>query len=292
MAIMGFGGGALIGSPLAQELMNHYAAAPDTGAMSALMTMAALYACFMLFGAVIVRVPAADWKPVGYVPKTSTSRSMISTANVSVDTAWKTPQFWLLWTVLCMNVSAGIGVLGRAADMCQDMFGVSAVIGAGFTGLLSIFNMGGRFVWSSISDLTGRKTVYCIYFILGTMLYALLPYTQETQNRTLFVICTAVIISMYGGGFATIPAYLKDMFGTYQVGAIHGRLITAWSVAAVIGPGLINGLSDHRIAGGMARAQAYNGTFYLMCGLLMVGLIANLLVRPVDAKYHVKDKSD
>jgi MFS family permease len=191
-----------------------------------------------------------------------------------------------------MNVSAGIGVLGRAADMCQDMFGVSAVIGAGFTGLLSIFNMGGRFVWSSISDLTGRKTVYCIYFILGTMLYALLPYTQETQNRTLFVICTAVIISMYGGGFATIPAYLKDMFGTYQVGAIHGRLITAWSVAAVIGPGLINGLSDHRIAGGMARAQAYNGTFYLMCGLLMVGLIANLLVRPVDAKYHVKDKSD
>jgi len=291
MAIMGFGGGALIGSPLAQELMNHYAIAPSTGAMSALMTMAALYACFMLFGAVIVRVPAADWKPAGYVPKVAAAGGMISSANVSVDTAWKTPQFWLLWTVLCMNVSAGIGVLGRAADMCMDMFGVSAVIGAGFTGLLSIFNMGGRFVWSSISDLTGRKAVYCIYFILGAALYAILPYTQETQNRTLFVICTAVIISMYGGGFATIPAYLKDMFGTYQVGAIHGRLITAWSVAAVIGPGLINGLSDHRIAGGMAKAEAYNGTFYLMCGLLMVGLIANLLVRPVDSKYHVTEKS-
>ncbi|MBE2287129.1 MAG: OFA family MFS transporter [Prosthecobacter sp.] len=289
MAIMGFGGGALIGSPLAQELMTHYAKAPDTGAASALVTMAAAYACFMIFGACIVRVPAAGWKPEGYEPKVAAANHMITTASVSVDTAWKTPQFWLLWTVLCMNVSAGIGVLGRAADMCQDMFGVSVAIGAGFTGLLSIFNMGGRFVWSSVSDFTGRKTVYCIYFILGAVLYAVLPYTQETQNRTLFVICTALIISMYGGGFATIPAYLKDMFGTYQVGAIHGRLITAWSMAAVIGPSLINGLYDSRVAAGMAKNQVYNGTFYLMCVLLGVGLVANLLVRPVDPKYHVKE---
>jgi MFS family permease len=289
MAIMGFGGGALIGSPLAQELMNHYAKAPDTGAMSALITMSGLYACFMLFGAFIVRVPAPGWKPGGYEPKVAASHGMITTASVSVDTAWKTPQFWLLWTVLCMNVSAGIGVLGRAADMCMDMFGVGIAIGAGFTGLLSIFNMGGRFVWSSTSDLIGRKAVYCIYFILGAVLYAILPYTQETQNRTLFVICTALIISMYGGGFATIPAYLKDMFGTYQVGAIHGRLITAWSMAAVIGPSLINGFYDSRVAAGVPKAQAYNGTFYLMCGLLGIGLVANLLVRPVDPKYHVKE---
>jgi MFS family permease len=289
MAIMGFGGGALIGSPLAQELMNHYAKAPDTGAMSALITMSGLYACFMLFGAFIVRVPAPGWKPEGYEPKVAASHGMITTASVSVDTAWKTPQFWLLWTVLCMNVSAGIGVLGRAADMCMDMFGVGIAIGAGFTGLLSIFNMGGRFVWSSTSDLIGRKAVYCIYFILGAALYAILPYTQETQNRTLFVICTALIISMYGGGFATIPAYLKDMFGTYQVGAIHGRLITAWSMAAVIGPSLINGFYDSRVAAGVPKAQAYNGTFYLMCGLLGIGLVANLLVRPVDPKYHVKE---
>ncbi|MBE7497569.1 MAG: OFA family MFS transporter [Verrucomicrobiaceae bacterium] len=289
MAIMGFGGGALIGSPLAQELMNHFAKAPDTGAMSALITMSGLYACFMLFGAFIVRVPAPDWKPEGYQPKAAAAHGMITTANVSVDTAWKTPQFWLLWTVLCMNVSAGIGVLGRAADMCQDMFGVGVAIGAGFTGLLSIFNMGGRFVWSSVSDFTGRKAVYCIYFILGAALYAILPYTQQTQNRTLFVICTALIISMYGGGFATIPAYLKDMFGTYQVGAIHGRLITAWSMAAVIGPLLINGFYSSRVAAGVPKAQAYNNTFYLMCGLLAVGLVANLLVRPVDPKHHIKE---
>ena len=289
MAIMGFGGGALIGSPLGQELMGWHAASAGsgTGAVGALVTMAVLYAAFMLAGAVLVRVPASDWKPEGWVPKVQKAGGMITTASVSVDTAWKTPQFWLLWTVLCMNVSAGIGVLGRAADMCQDMFGVSAAIGAGFTGLLSLFNMGGRFVWSSVSDLTGRKTVYCVYFLLGAVLYALLPWTQETQNRTLFVVFTALIISMYGGGFATIPAYLKDLFGTYQVGAIHGRLITSWSMAAVIGPLLINGLYDQRVADKVPRAEAYNNTFYLMCGLLMVGLVANLLVRPVHPRHHV-----
>jgi nitrate/nitrite transporter NarK len=248
--------------------------------------MAAIYSVFMLFGAVLVRVPADGWQPKGWTPKAATKA--VTGASVSVDTAWKTPQFWLLWVVLCMNVSAGIGVLGRAADMCQDMFGVSAAIGAGFTGLLSIFNMGGRFAWSSVSDLTGRKTVYCIYFVFGAILYAVLPYAQQTQSKTLFVACTALIISMYGGGFATIPAYLRDLFGSYQVGAIHGRLITAWSVAAVIGPGLINSLFTSRVAGGVPKAEAYNGTFYLMCALLGVGLVANLLVRPVHERYHLK----
>jgi MFS family permease len=223
---------------------------------------------------------------------------MISANHVAVDSAWRTPQFWFLWVVLCMNVSAGIGVLGRASDMFQDMFlGTSvdaaqikanAAIGAGFAGLLSIFNMGGRFVWSTVSDKTGRKRVYCIYFILGALLYALLPWAQQTQSKVLFVALAAVIISMYGGGFATIPAYLKDMFGTFQVGAIHGRLITSWSMAAVIGPMLLNKLYASRVAAGVPKAEAYNGTFYLMGGLLAVGLVANLLVRPVDARHHLK----
>ncbi|MFH1022172.1 MAG: OFA family MFS transporter [Planctomycetota bacterium] len=288
MAIMGFGGGALIGAPLGQELMNFYAPRfGGTGAMPTLATMGGIYLCFMIFGATIVRVPAPDWKPSGYTPPRKSS-GMITTEHVSVGTAWKTPQFWLLWMVLCMNVSAGIGILGRASDMCQDMFGVSAVIGSGFAGLLSLFNMSGRFLWSSVSDFTGRKTVYGIYFLLGAALYACLPWTQQTQNRILFVACTTVIISMYGGGFATIPAYLKDMFGSHQVGAIHGRLITAWSMAAVIGPSLINGFYDRRVAAGVPKAQAYNATFYLMCALLIIGLTANLLVRPVHAKHHLK----
>lgn len=297
MAIMGFGGGALIGAPLAQELMAYFAAPGNSGAASALVVMAVLYVCWMVFGAWIVRVPAVGWRPLtGSIPTaaeqggsatSAAAGAAAATVVVSVDTAWKTAQFWLLWVVLCMNVSAGIGILGRAADMCQDMFGVSGAIGAGFTGVLSISNLAGRFFWSSISDLIGRRLVYSIYFVLGAILYAVLPWTQQTQNRTLFVVLTALIISMYGGGFATIPAYLRDLFGSYQVGAIHGRLITSWSMAAVIGPMLVNGVYDRRVAAGVPKGSAYNETFYLMCGLLAVGLVANLLVRPVDRRHHV-----
>jgi len=190
-----------------------------------------------------------------------------------------------------MNVSAGIGILGQASKMCTDMFGVTAAVGGGFAGLLSIFNMGGRFIWSSASDHIGRKAVYCIYFILGAILYCLIPYTQNIGSQTLFVVVTAIIISMYGGGFATIPAYLKDMFGTYQVGAIHGRLITSWSIAAILGPSLVNYISTAKIAAGVPKAEAYNATMYLMAGLLVVGLIANLLVCPVHPKHHVPESA-
>ena len=287
MAIMGFGGGALIGGPLAEELMRRFASATSVGAQEALVVMAGLYAISMLFGAWIVRVPAEGWKPAGWEPKEHV-KPLVTNANVSVDVAWRTPQFWLLWVVLCMNVSAGIGILGQASPMIQDMFGVSAAAGAGYVGLLSLCNLGGRFFWSSCSDFLGRKVTYCVYFILGAALYLSVPWTQGQGNVTLFVIVTGLILTMYGGGFATIPAYLRDLFGSYQVGAIHGRLITAWSLAAIIGPTLVDRLSVENKKT-LPAAQAYNSIFYIMVGLLVVGLIANLLVRPVDAKYHVKN---
>ena len=290
MAIMGFGGGALIGAPLGVKLMDYFKSDTSIGVAEAFIAMAFLYTISMLFGAYIVRVPAVGWKPEGWEPGQHV-KPMMTNANVAVDVAWKTPQFWCLWVVLCMNVSAGIGILGQASKMCSDMFGVSAAVGGGFAGLLSIFNMGGRFVWSSVSDYTGRRMVYCIYFLLGAFLYGLVPWTQNIQNKACFFIVTAVIITMYGGGFATIPAYLRDLFGTYQVGAIHGRLITAWSVAALLGPSLVNYISTARIEAGVPKAEAYNSTMFLMAGLLMVGLVANLLVRPVDPKYHLADAS-
>ena len=288
MAIMGFGGGALIGGPLAQELMKSYGGADTVGPQMAMIIMAGLYAVSMLFGAAIVRVPAPGWKPDGWQPHAAHGLPE-GTVNVSVDTAWKTPQFWLLWVVLCMNVSAGIGILGQASPMIQDMFKVTPAAAAGFVGLLSIANLAGRFLWSSASDLTGRKGIYCVYFLLGAALYATVPWTQGKGSVLLFVAVTTVIISMYGGGFATVPAYLRDLFGSYQVGAIHGRLITAWSMAAVIGPQLVDRISEAKKAAGVPPEQAYNSTFYLMVGLLTLGLISNLLVRPVDAKYHLKD---
>ncbi|MCX7385170.1 MAG: MFS transporter [Planctomycetota bacterium] len=285
MAIMGFGGGALIGAPLGVKLMDYFKSATSIGVAEAFIAMAFLYAISMLFGAFIVRVPADGWKPTDWEPSQHL-KPMMTNATVAVDVAWKTPQFWYLWVVLCMNVTAGIGILGQASKMCSDMFGVSAAVGGGFAGLLSLFNMGGRFVWSSVSDYTGRKVVYCIYFLLGAILYCAIPYTQNIQNKAFFFVVTAAIISMYGGGFATIPAYLRDMFGAYQVGAIHGRLITAWSVAALLGPSLVNYISTAKIEAGVPKAEAYNSTMFLMAGLLMVGLIANLRVRPVDPKYH------
>jgi hypothetical protein len=265
--------------------MDHFRSATSVGVAEAFVAMASLYAVYMLFGAFIVRVPPDAWKPDGWEPEEHVKA--MTNANVGVDLAWKTPQFWCLWVVLCMNVTAGIGILGQASKMCSDMFGVSAAVGGGFAGLLSIFNMGGRFVWSSVSDYTGRKTVYGIYFILGALLYCAVPWTQYIQNKALFVLVTAIIITMYGGGFATIPAYLRDLFGTYQVGAIHGRVITAWSVAALLGPNLVNYISTAKIEAGVPAAEAYNSTMFIMAGLLVIGLIANLLVRPVDLKYHV-----
>ena len=285
LAIMGFGGGALVGAPLGVELMARFRSSTSVGVSEAFIAMACGYFVLMMFGAAIVRVPAPSWRPEGYAPPAQ-PRGLVTHAHVAVDVAWRTPQFRLLWAVLCLNVTAGIGILGQASLMCQDMFGVPAAVGAGYAGLLSLFNMGGRFFWSSISDLTGRKAIYGVYFLLGAVLYWLVPFAQHQRSVPMFVLVTTVIISMYGGGFATIPAYLRDLFGTMHLGAIHGRLITAWSMAAVLGPQLVNYISDARIKAGVPRAEAYNLTMYLMAGLLLAGFFCNLMVRPVDPRYH------
>jgi len=236
-----------------------------------------------------VRVPAADWKPDGWVPLTQ-PRQLVTTANVAVDLAWRTPQFWLLWGVLCMNVTAGIGVLGQASPMIQEIFGgrVAPAAAAGFVGLLSLFNMGGRFFWAAASDYLGRRNTYMVFFLLGILLYAAVPSIGQTGSIALFVAAFAVIISMYGGGFATIPAYLRDIFGTLHVGAIHGRLLTAWSVAGVLGPVLVNYIRQFQIERGIPKAQAYSVTMYIMCGLLLIGFLCNLSMRAVDERHHYK----
>jgi hypothetical protein len=290
MAIMGFGGGALIGAPLGVELMAAFRSTTSVGVKEAFLVMGCVYFALMMFGAFTVRVPPPGWRPAGYSPPAQ-PRKLVTDAHVFVDVAWTTPQFWLLWTMLCMNVTAGIGILGQASLMCQDMFGVPAAVGGGFAGLLSLSNMAGRIFWSSASDVTGRKVIYCVYFLLGALLYALVPVTQRLHSVPLFVLVTALIISMYGGGFATIPAYLRDLFGTLHLGAIHGRLITAWSMAAVLGPQLVNYVSTYRIEHGVLRAEAYNLTMYLMVGLLLIGLVCNLLVHPVHERHHDRESA-
>jgi MFS family permease len=280
LAIMGFGGGALVGSPLAEALMAHFRTPTSQGVAPTFVALAVIYFGFMLFGVLTVRVPPPAWRPSGYL-RLNGPGELPGTQDVTADQAVKTRPFWLLWAVLFLNVTAGIGVLGQASPMIQEMFPgrVSSAAAAGFVGLLSLFNMAGRFCWSSLSDYLGRKATYAIFFLLGAALYALTPQTGKLGSVALFVLGYAVIISMYGGGFATIPAYLRDQFGTAQVGAIHGRLLTAWSAAGVAGPVLVNYLREYQIGHGVARADAYTVTMYLMAGLLLVGLACNSLVR-------------
>jgi MFS family permease len=283
LAIMGFCGGAMIGSPLAVALMNHYKSGTSSGVAEAMVAMGLLYFVFMMFGVLTVRLPAPGWSPEGGAVR---PRAVQAAPDMHVNDAVKTPTFWFLWAVLCLNVTAGIGVLGQASPMIQEMFPqrIGAEAAAGFVGLLSLTNMAGRFLWSSLSDVIGRPRTYMIYFALGALLYALVPSTGRAGDVVLFVAFYGVIMSMYGGGFATIPAYLRDRFGVMHVGAIHGRLLTAWSLAGVAGPVLVNYLREYQIDRGIPRADAYSFTMYLMAALLVVGLGCNWAAsrRPIE----------
>jgi MFS family permease len=296
LAIMGFGGGAMIGAPLATKLMAAFRTPTDVGVWQTLLTLAAIYAVFLTAGAFLYRVV-----PDG----AATAGGATAVPSVNVKDAHKTPQFWLLWAVLCLNVSAGIGVLEMASPMLQEIFGGRligmpgtgfsaltpeqhkgvAAIAAGFIGFLSLFNILGRFFWASSSDRLGRKTTFAIFFLVGMVLYALVPTLAHAGQLALFAGAFAVVLSMYGGGFATIPAYLADVFGPGYVGAIHGRLLTAWSAAGLIGPEIVNDLRQSQLAHGVPRDKIYDEAMLVLAGLLVVGLICDLAVRPVAAKW-------
>lgn len=309
MAIMGFGGGAMIGSPLADLLMKYFATPSSVGVWETFLSLAGIYFVFMMIGSFAYRVPPEGWKPANWnPPEGQTSNSMITKGHVHVDHAWKTPQFWLLWMMLCLNVSAGIGLIGMASPMLQEVFagrllglekefdnlskeelGKIAAYAAGFTGLLSLFNIGGRFFWASLSDIIGRKATYHIFFILGFILYALVPYAGKIGSIAAFALIFCVILTMYGGAFATIPAYLADMFGTKMVGAIHGRLLTAWSAAGILGPVLVNYINESQIQSGIPKSHAYDTTMYILASLLLGGMVCNFLLKPVSEKWFLNE---
>jgi MFS family permease len=304
MAIMGFGGGALIAAPLSRQLLTQYdptftvlEGASGSAVAKLFLTLSVVYFLVMMIGVFNVRVPEPGWRPAGFDPAQMKSKPLVTTAHVSASAAVRTRQFWLLWAVLFCNVTAGIGILEQASPMIQDFFRsdgkstVAVTAAAGFVGLLSMFNMGGRFVWSTTSDFIGRKRTYMGYLGLGMVLYTLLALVGSTSTA-LFVVLAAGIISFYGGGFATIPAYLRDLFGTYQVGAIHGRLLTAWSMAGIAGPLIINRVLDAKGEVGNLVAADYRPALLIMVGVLAIGFIANLLIQPVSEHLHEKAHSD
>jgi MFS family permease len=308
-AILGYGGGAMIGAPLAVWLMGIFAEHGVPGVTPALVAMGAIYFIYMGAGAMGFRVAPSGWQLAGWtLPTADQAKAMITRNNVHLNTSWKTPQFWLIWGVLCLNVTAGIGVISMASPMLQDIFGAkllgsdttatltatqrAAIVAsaAGLVGLISLFNALGRIFWASLSDQIGRKNMYYSIFVIGIVLYCLLPTWGHFRLPMLFVASICIILSMYGGGFATVPAYLADIFGTQMVGAIHGRLITAWSVAGVVGPALIAGLRQFQIDHGVAKTQVYDITLYVMAFLLFCGLVCNFFVTPVNKKHWMSDQ--
>lgn len=295
LAIMGFGGGALIASPMSNQLMSFYGGGQDpenlvAGLTPTFVTLGIVYAVVIAAGAFVIRVPHPEWTPKNFDPAKATTKPMQTKGNVSVRNAIRTPQFWFLWVVLFLNVTAGIGILENAAPMIQAYFGITAAAAAGFVGLLSIGNMGGRFIWSTTSDYLGRKNNYMMYLGVGLVLYLIVALFGGS-SIVLFILATLVIISFYGGGFSTIPAYLKDLFGVYQVGAIHGALLTAWSAAGVAGPLIVNSVVEAGEKAGKSGPELYTPGMYIMVGALAIGFIANLLVRPVKEKYFEREES-
>jgi MFS family permease len=289
IAIMGFGGGALIAQPIEKQLLAGFGTSP-AGLSQTFLVMGIGYAVFMSVGWLLVRVPADDWQPPN--PPQASPGSSGSGPAVSAATAIRLPQFWLLWVVLCFNVTAGIGILEKAQPIYQDFFAttgpapvIAAAAGA-FVSILSLANMLGRFVWSSTSDVVGRKNIYRMYLGVGALLYLVILLLGE-GNKVIFLIASMLILSFYGAGFATVPAYLKDLFGTYQVGAIHGRLLTAWSAAGVLGPLIVNAVVEAQ--GDVAGPSKYTVSFSIMIGLLVIGFVANELIRPIDPKHYVSD---
>ncbi|CAP44031.1 OFA family MFS transporter [Bordetella petrii] len=308
MAIMGFGGGAMIGAPLADMLMRHFATPEGLGVSQAFLALAIIYIVFMVSGALGYRIPPTGWKPEGWTePVKHANNTMITKGHVHVKRVWGIPQFWLVWWVLCLNVTAGIGIIGMASPLLQEVFGGTllghpelvygqldktqlaaiAATAAGFTGLLSLFNIGGRFFWASLSDKLGRKMTYFVFLVLGFVLYSSVPWSAHLGALALFVGAFCVIISMYGGGFSTVPAYLADLFGTQMVGAIHGRILTAWSAAGIFGPVLVNYIREYQLSIGVPRAQVYDITMYILAGMLVLGFLCNLAIRPVNPKYFM-----
>jgi MFS family permease len=310
MAIMGFGGGAMIGAPLADLLMRHYASGGSPGVWQTFLTMALIYFVFMMAGSMGYRVPATGWQPKGWTPPVKqATNALITHGHVHVKKVWGIPQFWLVWWALCLNVTAGIGILGMASPLLQEVFGgqligkpglgfsdldksqlaAIAAIAAGFTGLLSVSNIIGRFFWASLSDKLGRKMTYFVFFVLGFVLYSSIPWSSHAGLLALFVGAFCIILSMYGGGFSTVPAYLADLFGTQMVGAIHGRLLTAWSAAGIFGPVLVNYIREYQLSIGVPRAQVYDVTMYVLAGILVLGFLCNLAIRPVNARHFMSE---
>jgi MFS family permease len=280
MAIMGFGGGAYLAGKWNAILVN------QIGVAKTVAIFGAIYLVVMMIGARILRRPPKGWKPEGWIPPVNTN-AMITDRSFTRNEAVRTVQFYLLWGILFINVTAGIGILAQASPMMQDLFQKSAVEAGAIVSIISLFNAGGRFFWASSSDYIGRRNTYTLFFVVQIALFLLIPGIAAAGSWTIFLACLFTVFTMYGGGFATIPAFLADIFGSENVGAIHGATLTAWSAAAITGPLIITQLSDRAkaaLAPGASRVHIYEAPLQVLAAMLAIGFVLTLVVRPIKRK--------
>jgi len=273
LAIMGFGGGAFLAGYLNVYFM------AQLGVARTMIALGVAYCVIMLAGARILRKPPEGWQPEGWVPPAN-----VIGEGLTRDDALRTVQFYLLWAILFINVTAGIGILAQASPMMQDLFRKTPLAAAAVVSVISLFNAGGRLFWASLSDFIGRRNTYTLFFVVQFVLFLLIPRLAAAQSWGWFETSLLIVFTMYGGGFATIPAFLADLFGPRFVGAIHGVLLTAWSAAAVVGPVIITELSNRAkaaLAPGASRIHIYDQPLAVLAGLLAMGFVLTLLVRPL-----------
>ena len=291
-AVMGFGGGAIVAAPLSQALVSRFAGPSSVGVAETFVVLGSAYLLLMVGGAFLFRLPAPGWRPPGRAHEPGTSRAP-ATFGLTVDAAMRTREFYLLWTMLLVNVTAGLGVLGQAAPMIQEVFSdFSSAAAALFVAVLSFFNMTGRLLWAWLSDAIGRRRTFAVFFTAGPILYAAVPFAGATGSLVLFVACLAVILSMYGAGFALMPPYIAEVFGPAHVGAINGRVLTALSLAGVCGPVAVNYLRQVQITSGVSAGRAYDVTLYIMAGLLLVGFFCNVSIKPAGRAQVARAESE
>jgi MFS family permease len=280
MAIMGFGGGAYLAGKWNAVLVN------QIGVAKTVALFGAIYLVVMMIGARILRRPPTGWKPEGWTPPVNTN-AMITDRSYTRNEAVRTIQFYLLWGILFINVTAGIGILAQASPMMQDLFQKSAVEAGAIVSIISLFNAGGRFFWASSSDYIGRRNTYTLFFVVQVTLFLLIPGIAAAGSWTIFLACLFTVFTMYGGGFATIPAFLADIFGSENVGAIHGATLTAWSAAAITGPLIITQLSDRAKAAlspGASKVHIYDTPLQVLAAMLAIGFVLTLIVGPIRRK--------
>jgi len=263
LAIMGFGFASAISGPAIKILID------AVGVSSTFYILGSIYFIIMFTAAQYLANPPEGYMPAHFTAAINAGKKKLKEdlVNITRDEAMKTARFYGLWIMLFINVTCGIAIISVASPLLQEVIGISALAAASAVGLMGIFNGAGRIMWASVSDYLTRPVVFILFFVTQIIAFYLLT---TVTSVLLFTILVYYIMTCYGGAFASVPAYIGDIFGTKELGAIHGYILTAWALAGLAGPIIIAYVKD--------TTGSYPGTLYVFVGLFVVALITSILM--------------